>query len=122
VAFAVTAELADIFFCKPKTTRKFRKLANNPRAAMLISNCRNQLSDICCAISVTAVGKAVEAVGQLGFKLSAIFGRWRFIHQVVLVKQSIDRDAPKMAKPLHDSVSLEVFNNGDVLKTLGLIF
>jgi nitroimidazol reductase NimA-like FMN-containing flavoprotein (pyridoxamine 5'-phosphate oxidase superfamily) len=73
VAFAVTAELADIFFCTPKTTRKFSNLVNNPRVAMLINNCRNQLSDIYSAISVTAVGKAVEVTDSSKEDQSALY-------------------------------------------------
>ncbi|MGD9008922.1 MAG: pyridoxamine 5'-phosphate oxidase family protein [Desulfobacteraceae bacterium] len=73
VAFAVTAELDDIFFCTPKTTRKFSNLVNNPRVAMLINNCRNQLSDIYSAISVTAVGKAVEVAETSKEDRSALY-------------------------------------------------
>jgi hypothetical protein len=67
VAFAVTAGLGNLVFCTPKTTRKFSNLANNPRAAMLINNCRNQASDINNAVSVTAVGKAAEVVGTCAY-------------------------------------------------------
>lgn len=40
-------------------------------------------------------------------------------HNIALFK---DLHAPQMAKPLHTSVTLEVIDNGDVLKKLGLIF
>jgi nitroimidazol reductase NimA-like FMN-containing flavoprotein (pyridoxamine 5'-phosphate oxidase superfamily) len=73
VAFAVTAGLGSLVFCTPKTTRKFSSLANNPRAAMLINNCRNQASDINNAVSVTAVGKAAEVVGTSKEDLSALY-------------------------------------------------
>jgi heme iron utilization protein len=73
VAFAVTAGLGNLVFCTPKTTRKFSNLANNPRAAMLINNCRNQASDINNAVCVTAVGKAAEVVGTSKEDLSALY-------------------------------------------------
>jgi hypothetical protein len=34
----------------------------------------------------------------------------------------MDPDSPQMAKPLHASVTLDVVDNGDILKKLGLIF
>ena len=73
VAFAVTIGLGDLVFCTPKTTRKFSNLANNPRVAMLINNCRNQASDIDNAVSVTAVGKATEVVDTSRENLGALF-------------------------------------------------
>jgi nitroimidazol reductase NimA-like FMN-containing flavoprotein (pyridoxamine 5'-phosphate oxidase superfamily) len=73
VAFAVTDGLGDLVFCTPKTTRKFSNLANNPQVAMLINNCRNRTSDIDNAVSVTAVGKAVEVVDTSREDLSALY-------------------------------------------------
>jgi hypothetical protein len=65
--------LGNLVFCTPKTTRKFRNLANNPRVAMLINNCRNQASDIDNAISVTAVGKAAEVADPSKDDLVALY-------------------------------------------------
>jgi nitroimidazol reductase NimA-like FMN-containing flavoprotein (pyridoxamine 5'-phosphate oxidase superfamily) len=73
VAFAVTTGLGNLVFCTPKTTRKYSNLANNPRVAMLINNCRNQASDIDNAVSVTAVGKATEVVDTSRENLGALF-------------------------------------------------
>jgi heme iron utilization protein len=73
VAFAVTDGLGDLVFCTPKATRKFSNLANNPQVAMLINNCRNQTSDIDNAVSVTAVGKAVEVVDTSREDLSVLY-------------------------------------------------
>jgi nitroimidazol reductase NimA-like FMN-containing flavoprotein (pyridoxamine 5'-phosphate oxidase superfamily) len=73
VAFAVTDRLGDLVFCTPKATRKFSNLAGNPQVAMLINNCRNRSSDIDDAISVTAVGKAVEVVDTSKEDLSALY-------------------------------------------------
>jgi nitroimidazol reductase NimA-like FMN-containing flavoprotein (pyridoxamine 5'-phosphate oxidase superfamily) len=73
VAFAVTTGLGDLVLCTPKTTRKYSNLANNPRVAMLINNCRNQTSDIDNAISVTAVGKAHKVVDTSKEDLSTLY-------------------------------------------------
>jgi nitroimidazol reductase NimA-like FMN-containing flavoprotein (pyridoxamine 5'-phosphate oxidase superfamily) len=75
VAFAATPDLANLFFCTPKTTRKFSNLTTNPRVAMLINNCRNQSSDIYSAVSVTAVGKATEVADSSRQDLSALYLR-----------------------------------------------
>jgi nitroimidazol reductase NimA-like FMN-containing flavoprotein (pyridoxamine 5'-phosphate oxidase superfamily) len=61
VAFAATANLKRIAFCTPETTRKFANLAANPRVAMLVTNSRNQASDVYSAASLTAIGKALPA-------------------------------------------------------------
>jgi heme iron utilization protein len=73
VAFAVTEGLGDLVFCTPKATRKFSNLADNPQVAMLINNCRNRTSDIDDAVSVTAVGRAVEVVDTSREDLSALY-------------------------------------------------
>ncbi len=73
VAFAVTDGLEDLVFCTPKATRKFSSLAGNPQVAMLINNCRNRASDIDDAVSVTAVGKAIEVVDTSKEDLSALY-------------------------------------------------
>jgi heme iron utilization protein len=73
VAFAVTEGLGDLVFCTPKATRKFSNLADNPQVAMLINNCRNRTSDIDDAVSVTAVGRAVEVVDTSSEDLSALY-------------------------------------------------
>jgi heme iron utilization protein len=73
VAFAVTDGLGDLVFCTPKATRKFGNLADNPQVAMLINNCRNRTSDIDDAVSVTAVGRAVEVVDRSREDLSALY-------------------------------------------------
>jgi nitroimidazol reductase NimA-like FMN-containing flavoprotein (pyridoxamine 5'-phosphate oxidase superfamily) len=73
VAFAVTAELGNILFGTPKTTRKFSNLTHNPRVAMLINNCLNQAFASDNAVSVTAVGNATEVVDFSRQDLSALF-------------------------------------------------
>jgi nitroimidazol reductase NimA-like FMN-containing flavoprotein (pyridoxamine 5'-phosphate oxidase superfamily) len=57
VAFAHSADLSEIVFCTPRTTRKFANLSSNNRVALLIENSRNQAADIYQAMAVTAIGR-----------------------------------------------------------------
>jgi nitroimidazol reductase NimA-like FMN-containing flavoprotein (pyridoxamine 5'-phosphate oxidase superfamily) len=63
VAFATTADLENIIFLTPNTTRKYDHLVNNPKVAILINNSLNQAADIYNAVSVTATGiaKVIES-------------------------------------------------------------
>jgi nitroimidazol reductase NimA-like FMN-containing flavoprotein (pyridoxamine 5'-phosphate oxidase superfamily) len=60
VAFDATDDLKHIYFVTPNTTRKFANLIADSRVALLVNSSVNQASDFHEAISVTAVGKAVE--------------------------------------------------------------
>ena len=62
VAFAASADLACIYFSTSRTTRKFNNLEGNPRAAMLMDNRSNQVTDLRRAAAATAVGR-VEEIG-----------------------------------------------------------
>ncbi|WP_338604533.1 pyridoxamine 5'-phosphate oxidase family protein [Desulfoferula mesophila] len=62
VAFAASTDLARIYFSTSRTTRKFNNLQRNPRAAILMDNRSNQVTDLRLAAAATAVGK-VEAIG-----------------------------------------------------------
>jgi nitroimidazol reductase NimA-like FMN-containing flavoprotein (pyridoxamine 5'-phosphate oxidase superfamily) len=63
VAFVTSGDLKRIYFVTPKATRKFSYLSKDRRVAILINNSTNQAEDFHRAISVTAVGAAVEISG-----------------------------------------------------------
>lgn len=63
VAFDADADLSGIVFATSRATRKFANLTSEARAAMLVENSRNQLSDIYEAMAVTAVGTVQELSG-----------------------------------------------------------
>lgn len=60
VGFAAEADLSRIYFATPETTRKYRNLREDPRAAMLIDSRTHQEADFHRAAAVTAVGRAVD--------------------------------------------------------------
>lgn len=60
VAFAETADLRQLFFVTMRDTRKFRNLAVNPEAALLVDNRRNIADDFHQAVAVTAVGSVKD--------------------------------------------------------------
>ncbi len=64
VAFSAAADLRRIGFITPRQTRKYEYLTANPRAALLIHNSANQVSDFQEAAAVTALGKALEIDGR----------------------------------------------------------
>jgi len=61
VAFTASDDLKELLFATTRATRKYANLASNPRAAMLVDNRSNRLSDFSEAMAVTALG-AIEEV------------------------------------------------------------
>ena len=60
VAFAVTDDLKSFVFATPRTTRKYSNIIASSRAALLIDNRSNKMSDFRKAMAVTAVGTVRE--------------------------------------------------------------
>ena len=60
VAFAVTDDLKSFIFATPRSTRKYSNMVASSRAALLIDNRSNRMSDFRRAMAVTAVGKVYE--------------------------------------------------------------
>lgn len=60
VAFAVTDDLRNFVFATPRTTRKYSNIVASNRAALLIDNRSNRMSDFRRAMGVTAVGSVRE--------------------------------------------------------------
>jgi len=60
VAFAVTDDLKSFVFATPRTTRKYSNIIASSRAALLIDNRSNRMSDFRRAMAVTVVGTVRE--------------------------------------------------------------
>jgi len=60
VAFAVTDDLKSFVFATPRTTRKYSNIIASSRAALLIDNRSNKMSDFRKAMAVTVVGAVRE--------------------------------------------------------------
>jgi nitroimidazol reductase NimA-like FMN-containing flavoprotein (pyridoxamine 5'-phosphate oxidase superfamily) len=60
VAFAATDDLKSFVFATPRSTRKYSNIMATSRAALLIDNRSNTLSDFKTAMAVTAVGPVHE--------------------------------------------------------------
>jgi nitroimidazol reductase NimA-like FMN-containing flavoprotein (pyridoxamine 5'-phosphate oxidase superfamily) len=60
VAFAVTDDFTSFVFATPRTTRKYSNIVASNRAALLIDNRSNRMSDFRRAMAVTAVGSVRE--------------------------------------------------------------
>jgi nitroimidazol reductase NimA-like FMN-containing flavoprotein (pyridoxamine 5'-phosphate oxidase superfamily) len=60
VAFAVTDDLKSFVFATPRTTRKYSNIMASSRAALLIDNRSNRMSDFRRAMAVTVVGTVRE--------------------------------------------------------------
>ena len=60
VAFAVTDDLKSFVFATPRTTRKYSNIIASSRAALLIDNRSNRMSDFRKAMAVTVVGAVRE--------------------------------------------------------------
>jgi nitroimidazol reductase NimA-like FMN-containing flavoprotein (pyridoxamine 5'-phosphate oxidase superfamily) len=60
VAFAVTDDLKSFVFATPRTTRKYSNIIASNRAALLIDNRSNRMSDFRRAMAVTVVGTVRE--------------------------------------------------------------
>jgi len=60
VAFAVTDDLKSFIFATPRTTRKYSNIMASSRAALLIDNRSNRMSDFRRAMAVTVVGTVRE--------------------------------------------------------------
>ena len=61
MAFAATDDLKHLLFATERNTRKYANLVSNPRAAALIDNRSNQVSDTREAIAITALGETRES-------------------------------------------------------------
>jgi general stress protein 26 len=73
VAFAATDDLKQIVFATPKATRKYANIAADSRAAMLINNASNKVSDFRRAIAATAVGVVREVRRTKNSKLTKLY-------------------------------------------------
>ena len=62
VAFAVDAQLHYLLFATSRATRKFLNLQSNAKVALLIHDATNQTVDFDRAMTVTAVGTAIETL------------------------------------------------------------
>jgi len=60
VAFAVTEDFKSFVFATPRATRKYSNIMASSRAALLIDNRSNKLSDFRRAMAVTVVGTVRE--------------------------------------------------------------
>jgi len=60
IAFAVTDDLKSFIFATPRTTRKYSNIMASSRAALLIDNRSNRMSDFRRAMAVTVVGTVRE--------------------------------------------------------------
>jgi len=60
VAFAATDDFRNFIFATPRTTRKYANIISSHRAALLIDNRSNQMSDFRKAMAVTVVGAVRE--------------------------------------------------------------
>lgn len=60
VAFAATDDLKSFVFATPRTTRKYANIMASSRAALLIDNRSNRMSDFRRAMAVTVVGTVRE--------------------------------------------------------------
>jgi len=63
VAVAVTADLRQLYFATPRSSRKFANLAENPQVSLLLDNRSNQVTDFSAAAAVTILGTAGELTG-----------------------------------------------------------
>ncbi len=75
VAFVASEDLRRILFATPRATRKFANIEADPRVAMLIDNERNVPVDFEDAAAATAVGEAVEFIGDEREEAAERFGR-----------------------------------------------
>jgi heme iron utilization protein len=64
VAFVSAGDLRQILFVTERATRKYANVMADSRVAMHIDDRENRIDDIQEAISVTAVGKAIELHGE----------------------------------------------------------
>jgi heme iron utilization protein len=61
MAFAATDDLKYIILATERNTRKYANLVSNPRAALLVDNRSNRVSDTREAIAITALGEVRES-------------------------------------------------------------
>lgn len=60
IAFAATDDFRHFIFATPRTTRKYANIISSHRAALLIDNRSNRMSDFRRAMAVTIVGRVRE--------------------------------------------------------------
>jgi len=58
VTFASSPDCSEIYFATPVETRKFDNLMHEPRVALLVTDCANELTDFSQAMAVTILGNA----------------------------------------------------------------
>jgi hypothetical protein len=64
VVFAVTDDLNNLLFVTSRRTQKYANIMANKKAAMLIDNRTNQVSDLNVAVAVTALGIVKEVAAN----------------------------------------------------------
>jgi nitroimidazol reductase NimA-like FMN-containing flavoprotein (pyridoxamine 5'-phosphate oxidase superfamily) len=75
VAFAVTDDLGEVVFATSRATRKYEMLRANPRAALLVDNRSNEVSDFRDAVAAAAHGPAEEVEAGRRDGLAALYLR-----------------------------------------------
>lgn len=64
VAFTVSDDLANVYICTGRNTRKFTNLKDVPDTSLLVHNCQNRSPDITTATAVSINGSARELEGR----------------------------------------------------------
>lgn len=64
VAFTVADDLAKVYICTSRNTRKFIYLKQAPAVSLLVHDCLNQSPDITTATAVSINGEAAELLGE----------------------------------------------------------
>jgi len=64
MAFAPAADLDRLFFVTSRATQKYSNMAAHNQVSALIDNRTNRSADYQTALAVTALGQAVELLGQ----------------------------------------------------------
>lgn len=73
VAFAVTEDLASIYFSTPRATRKLSNLLANPEVSLLVDDRSNEITDIYRVTGVTVSGRAEELGGEEKSRALALY-------------------------------------------------
>jgi nitroimidazol reductase NimA-like FMN-containing flavoprotein (pyridoxamine 5'-phosphate oxidase superfamily) len=60
LAYGVNSDLSVIVFATNRDTSKYRNIHKNGRVAFLVNNSKNETADLTGAVSITALGIAVE--------------------------------------------------------------
>ena len=73
VAYYAADNAKRLYFVTPRTTRKFANLSADGRVALMINNSTNTDTDFHKAVSVTAVGTAVEVSGEEKVRVLSLY-------------------------------------------------